>query len=176
MSRESPPPGGGVQRQQHQPRPRPQAQMTLWDPGSGQLLCSRAVSGHSDLALSSLEPPAQPLPLLFGVPLGGSRWSGCSESRQDLLFYPSLKLMPCLEPSPVIRGKLGSQASPITCRGDSDGAAWPENHQPSLPSSSGHTMAAPLYESLAIARHKLFFPILSERLLSGASYAVREQI
>ena len=37
-------------------------------------------------------------------------------------------------------------------------------------------MAAPLYESLAVARHKLFFPILSERLLSGVSYAVRERI
>lgn len=43
-----------------------QAQMTLWDPGSGQLLCSRAVSGHSDLALSSLEPPARPLPPVWG--------------------------------------------------------------------------------------------------------------
>lgn len=94
------------------------AQATLWDPGSGQLLCSWAVSGHSDLALSSPEPPARPLPLLFGAPLGGSRWSGHSESRQDLLFYPSLKLIPsrpCLEPSSVNRGRLGSQASPTTC-------------------------------------------------------------
>ena len=156
-----------------------QAWMTLWNPGSGQFLCSRAVSGHSDPALSSPEPPDRPLPLLFGAPLGGSRWSGRSESRQDLLFYPSLKLIPCgpcLEPGPVNRGSLGSQASLTMCWGESNGVVWPENRQPSLPLSSGHTMAAPWYESLAVARHKLFFPILSERLLSGTSYAVPKRI
>ena len=182
LSCESPPPGGwapgeeGSDASNGSPSPGLDDSLKTC---SGQFLCSRAVSGHSDPALSSPEPPDRPLPLLFGVPLGGSRWSGRSESRQDLLFYPSLKLIPsgpCLEPGPVNRGSLGSQASLTMCWGESDGVVWPENRQPSLPLSSGHTMAAPWYESLAVARHKLFFPILSERLLSGTSYAVPKRI